>query len=83
MGRARERATREVARERATAELRREHAITGRGKSEFHNVECKDQMNHGLNRDQQLGRQGRSEANGAAGDAAAVCLAQYAGERPL
>ena len=44
---ARERVTAGLGKERATAELRREHAITGQRKSEFHNIECKDQMNHG------------------------------------
>lgn len=44
---ARERVTAGLGKERATAELRREHAITGRGKSEFHNIECKERMNHG------------------------------------
>lgn len=45
--RGRKRSDEVVARKRATAELRREHAIAGLGKSEFHNIECKERMSHG------------------------------------
>ena len=36
-----------VARERATAGRGKERATAVRGKCEFHNIECKERINHG------------------------------------